>query len=163
MHFSYYQYFQLFSLLMAIACYKGLNSFKLTVLIPILVITNLVETLGANYIPLFHSKNNHFIYNIYYLVSTPFYFYLFASMLGGRRMERIRIFTLATAVELFMLVDCCFIQGWDDFNTYSALLVALACIILSCLVLARLAVRIDDETGLLQNPVFWVNALTLLF
>lgn len=163
MHIYYYQYFQMFSLLMALLCRKGLNYFGLGILIPILVITNLTETLGGNYKLFFNTPRNHFIFNIYYLISTPMYFYLFASMLGGSMIERRRLRWIAIAIEIFLVLNFCFVQGWDDFNTFSALLVAIICIILSCLVLARLTMRKDDESGLLHDPTFWINSLILLF
>src|SRR5579883_217049 len=130
MHISYYQYFQMFSLLMALFCRKGLNYFGLGILLPILVITNLTETLGNNYKLFFTAPKNHFIYNIYYLVITPMYFYLYASMLGGLMAERRRLRWIAPAIEIFLVFNFCFVQGWDDFNTFSALLVAIVFIIL---------------------------------
>jgi hypothetical protein len=91
------------------------------------------------------------------------YFYLFASMLGGSLAERRNLRWIALAIEILLIFNFCFVQGWNDFNTFSALLVAIACIILSCLVLARLTMRKDDETSLLHDPVFWINSLILLF
>jgi hypothetical protein len=163
MYLSYYQYFQLFSLLMALLCRKGLNYFGLGILLPMMVVTNLTETLGMNYKLFFTLPRNHFIYNIYYLLLTPMYFYLFASMLGGNMAERRRLRWIALAIEIFLVFNFCFVQGWNDFNTFSALLVATVCIILSCLVLARLTMRKNDEAGLLHDPSFWINSLILLF
>jgi len=148
---------------MALFCRRGLNYFGLGILLPILVITNLTETLGNNYKLFFTTPRNHFIYNIYYLVLTPMYFYLYASMLGGHMSERRRLRWIALAIEIFLIFNFCFVQGWDDFNTFSALLVAIVCIILSCLVLARLTMRKDDESTLLHDPVFWINSFILLF
>lgn len=163
MHISYYQYFQLFSLLMALLCRKGLNYFGLGILIPILVVENLTETLGMSYKLFFDLPSNHVIYNVYYIVSTPLYFYLFASLLGGNMAERRRLRWIALAVEIFLIFDFCFVQGWEDFNTFNALLVSTICIILSCIVLARLTMRKTDESSLLHDPTFWVNSLILLF
>ncbi|HVS95774.1 MAG TPA: hypothetical protein VHE54_04785 [Puia sp.] len=163
MEIKYYQYFQLFSLLMAILCRKGLNAFSLGILIPILILDNVTEILGSNYLALFHTHDNYFIYNIYFLLSTPLFFLLFARMLGGTVREKRRLLWAGAAVEVFLFVNYFFIQGWLDFDTFSAQLVSLACIILSCFVLTRLAIRKDDEGGLLQDPIFWVNAMLLLF
>src|SRR6202000_281904 len=57
----------------------------------------------------------------------------------------------------------CFVQGWQEFNTFTALLVSMICIILSCIVLARLTVRKSDDASLLHDSTFWVNSLILLF
>jgi hydrogenase-4 membrane subunit HyfE len=78
-------------------------------------------------------------------------------------MERRRLLCAGVAVEVLLLANICFVQGWGEFNTFSALVVALASIILSCLLLARLAIRKDDQPGLLRDPYFWINAMILLF
>ena len=149
---------------MALLCRKGLNYFGLGILLPMMVVTNLTETLGNNWRLFFgFLPRNHFIYNGYYLLVTPMYFYLYASMLGGNTAERRRLRWIALAIEMFLIFNFCFVQGWNDFNTFSALLVAIICIILSCLVLARLTMRKDDEAGLLHDPSFWINSLILLF
>jgi len=163
MEIKYFQYFQLFSLLMALLCRKGLNAFSLGILIPILVLDNVTEILGSNHLALFHTKGNYYIYNIYFLLSTPLFFVLFASMLDGTRRDKRRLFWTGAAVEVFLVINYFFIQGRYDVDTFSAQLISLACIILSCLVLTRLAIRKDDEGGLLHDPVFWVNAMILLF
>lgn len=163
MEIKYYQYFQLFSLLMAFVCRKGLNAFSLGIIIPILILDNVTEILGSNHLAIFHTTGNYFVYNIYYLLSTPLYFYLFAAMLDGSRRDRRRLLWTGLIIEVFLLVNYCFIQGRTEFDTFSAQLVSLACIILSCLVLTRLAIRKDDGSGLLRDPVFWVNAMILLF
>jgi hypothetical protein len=159
----YFQYFQLFSLLLAILCRKGLNHFNLGILIPILLVDNATEIVGANYTRIFHSLDNYFVYNVYYLLSTPLYLYLFAAMLKGDARERRRLFIAGVAIEAFIILNYFFIQGRLEFNTFTALLVGLTNIILSCLVLTRLAIRKADDTNLLADPYFWINAVILLF
>ena len=163
MEIKYYQYFQLFSLLLAFICRRGLNSFSIGILIPILILDNLTEFLGSNHWSVFHTKGNYFVYNIYWLLSTPLFFYLFDAMLDGSPRDRRRLLWSGIVIETFLLVNYFFIQGQVEFDSFSAQLVSLACIILSCLVLTRLAIRKDDESGLLHDPVFWINAVLLLF
>lgn len=163
MEIRYYQYFQLFSLLMALLCRKRLNAFSLGILIPILVLDNVTEFLGSNHWSIFHTKGNYYIYNIYFLLSTPLYFLLFSAMLGDARRDQRRLFWAGVTLEAFLLINYFFIQGKTDFDTFSAQVVSLAWIILSCLVLTRLAIRKDDEGSLLHDPIFWINAMILLF
>jgi hypothetical protein len=132
-------------------------------MIPLLLLDNLTEIVATNIRFLFHWDSNYLIYNIYLLLSTPLFFALFAAMLGLDKKERRRLWWGAAAIEAFILFNCFFIQRWTDFNTFSLLVVETANIILSCLVLARLAIRKDDESGLLQDPYFWINAMILLF
>ena len=163
MEIKYYQYFQLFSLLMALVCRRGLNTFSLAILIPILILDNITEIVGSNHWAIFHTRGNHFVYNIYFLLSTPLYFLLFSRMLGTAPKDRRRLFWGGLALEVFLFVNYFFIQGAVEFDTFSAQFISLACIILSCLVLTRLAIRKDDEGSLVQDPIFWINAMILLF
>lgn len=148
---------------MALLCRKGLNTFSLGVLIPILILDNITEILGSNHWVIFHTKGNHFVYNIYFLLSTPLYFILFSRMLGGGHRDRRRLLWVGVTLEVFLLINYFFIQGEIEFDTFSAQSVSLAWIILSCLVLTRLAIRKDDEGSLLHDPSFWINAMILLF
>jgi len=148
---------------MTLVCRKGLNYFGLGILLPILVLDNVTETLGNNYTLFFPLSQNHVIFNVYMLLATPMFFYLFASMLGGNMAERRRLRWIAMAVEIFLIFNICFIQGWKEFNTFSALFVSFINIILSCIVLARLTMRMNDESSLLHDPTFWINSLILLF
>jgi len=160
----YYQYVQLFSLLLAILCRKGLNFFSIGILIPILLLDNITEIIGSNFTRIFHSPDNYFVYNIYYLLSTPLYLYLFAAMLKGDAREKRRLLITGIAIELFIIVNYFCIQGRVEFNTFNALLVGTANIVLSCLVLTRLAIRKEEETKMLMvDPYFWINAMILLF
>lgn len=153
----------MFSLLLALVCRRGLNYFGLGILIPILVLDNVTETLGNNYKLFTDLSQNHVIFNVYILLSTPLFFYLFASMLGGNMAERRRLRWIALAAEVLLLINFCFVQGWKEFDTFSALFISFINIILSCIVLARLTMRKDDESSLLHDPSFWINSLILLF
>jgi hypothetical protein len=162
MRILWHQYFELFSLLVAIICARGLNNFSIGVLIPLLLMDNITEIIAINHAN-FGWQTNYFIYNIYLIFSTPLLIWLFTIMLDGNRLERRRMIWTGIVLEGFILLNYFFIQGTAEFNTYSELLIALTEIILSCLVLARLAIRRDDESGLLHDPYFWINAVTLLF
>jgi len=162
MRILWYQYFEFFSLLCALWCARGLKSFSITVFIPILLLDNLTEVVAVNHAR-FNWDTNYFIYNIYYLLSTPLYLYLFAVMLRGDRQEKRRLLGIGIAIEAFMLLDYFFIQGVMPFNTFSALLVAVMDIIFVCLILFRLTIRTDEAYFLLQDPYFWINAVLLLF
>ncbi len=157
-------YFELFSLLCAIVFARGLNSFGIGVLIPLLMLDNITELIGAN-IYHFGWKDNYFVYSIYLVLSTPLALWLFGSMLGlgGSPLQRRRYLWVCVAIQGFVLINYFFIQGPLEFDTYSFLLINTAEIVLCCLVLAKLAIRRDDQAGLLRDPYFWISASTLLF
>jgi len=159
----YFQYFQLFSLLLALLCRKGLNAFSIAVLIPILLVDNASDIIGTNYKHLFHSPDNYFVYNIYYLISTPLYLYLFTVMLKVTDRERRRIVVAGLLIEALLIANYCFIQGHLAFDSFTALLVNLTNFVFSCLVLARLAIRKEEDSRLFVDPYFWLNTMILLF
>lgn len=159
----YFQYFQIFSLLLALVCRKGLNVFSIGILIPILLVDNASDIIGANYTRIFHSPDNYFVFNIYYLLSTPLYLYLFAVMLKGDSRERRRIFLAGIVIELLIAANYLFIQGHLAFDSFTSLLVNLTNFVFSCLILTRLAMRKEEDKHLLVDPYFWINAMILLF
>jgi hypothetical protein len=162
MTFMWHQYFELFSLLCAVVFARGLNSFGIGVLIPLLLLDNVAEIIGVNFV-YFGWKDNYFVYSLYLVLSTPLVLWLFGAMLGRGAPHKNYFLWGAIAIEGFVLLNYCFIQGPFEFDTYSYLLVSTAEIVMCCLVLARLAIRKDDQAGLLRDPYFWINGTTLLF
>ena len=155
-------YFELFSLLCALIFARGLNSFGIGMLIPLLLLDNITEIVGANYYH-FGWKDNYFVYSIYLVLSTPLALWLFGSMMGGSPQQRRRYLWACIAIQGFVLINYFFVQGPYEFDTYSFLLINTVEIVLCCLVLARLAIRRDDQAGLLRDPYFWISGSTLLF
>ncbi len=86
MHIAWFEYFQILSLITAIYCWKGLKSCSLLAFIPLLVIVNATELIADNY-RAFGWSSNYRIYNLYLLLSTPFFFYLAGKMLFLTRKE----------------------------------------------------------------------------
>ena len=155
-------YFELFSLLCALIFARGLNSFGIGILIPLLLLDNITELVGANYYH-FGWKDNYFVYSLYLVLSTPLVLWLFGAMLRRSAPKNPYFVAVAISIQGFVLINYCFIQGRFEFDTYSYLLVATAEIVLCCLVLARIAIHQDDQAGLLRDPYFWINGTTLLF
>jgi hypothetical protein len=84
-------------------------------------------------------------------------------MLIGSPREKRRLLLAGATIEVFILANYFFIQGRAEFNTFTALLVSLTNIVFSCLVLTRLAIRKHEDSLLLADPYFWINAAILLF
>ena len=162
MSITWYQYFEMFSLLCAFICLRGLNTYSLGIMIPILILDNVAEFIGTNYL-LFNWKSNYLTYNIYLLLSTPLFLYLFSILLDLRSRQKIYYFGGVLLVEVLVIGNFFYLQGPLEFNTYSNLLIQASYIILSCLALARLTIGKDDDAGILQDPRFCINAMILLF
>jgi hypothetical protein len=161
MHIAWFSYFQLISLGVAIYCRKGLRACSLLAFIPLLVIVNLAELIGSNYLN-FGWKSNYFVYNIYMLVSTPFFFYLAGKMLFLTKKETIVFRIVCSLCMLLILVNYGFKQGQTEFNTYSMGLIEIMRIIFSGLCLLRLIVLDREEINFLKEPYFLINSLNLL-
>jgi hypothetical protein len=162
MTLHWFQYFQLFSLLCALFCRRGLNAFSLGIMIPILLLDNVIEIFGANW-RIFHWKNNYLVFNLYLLLSTPLFLYLFSILLHLSPRQKKGYWIGSGLLELLILINFFFYQGTQDFNTLSNLLIQTANIVLSCLALARLAISKDDGSAILQDPRFCINSMILLF
>ena len=158
----WYQYFQLFSLLCAFFCRRGLNAYSIGIMIPILLLDNGTEFVANNF-RLFHWKNNYAVGNLYLILSTPIFLYLFSIMLELKGRQKTGFFIGAIGLQLLIVANFFVYQGPTDFNTYSNLLIQATYIVLSCLALARMAVGKDGESAILQDPRFCINAMILLF
>jgi len=162
MNFAWYEYFQILCLGLAIYYQRELKSCSLQAFIPLLIIVNITEIVGMNYQD-FGWSSNYLVYNIYLLVSTPFMFYLAGKMLFLSKRESNVFRVICGLCLLLVLINFCFIQGWNRFNTYSLVLIDIMMIVFSGLCLVRLAVLDQEEVNFMKEPYFWINSLNLMF
>ncbi len=161
MHIAWFEYFQILSLCVAIYFRKELKACKLLAFIPLLIIVNCTELAGNNY-KSFGMPSNYFIYNLYLLASTPFFFYLAGKMLFLTKKEAVVFYFVCLLCMVLVIINFFFIQGPNQFNTYSLGLIEIMIIVFSGLCLVRLTVLDQNELNFLREPYFWINALNLL-
>lgn len=161
MHIAWFEYFQILSLIMAVYCRKGLKSCSLIAFIPLLVIVNATELIAENY-RVFGWSSNYRIYNLYLLLSTPFFFYLSGKMLFLTRKESIIFFIVCILCMVLVCINFGFIQGPLQFNSYSLGLIDIMIIVFSGLCLVRLTVFDQNELNFMKEPYFWINSMNLL-
>jgi len=162
MHVSWYEYFQIIALLVAIYCQKELKVRSLHAFIPLLIIVNITEIVGMNF-RAFGWSSNYLVYNIYLLVSTPLFFYLAGKMLFLSGRETLVFYVVCALCLLLVLINFCFIQGPNRFDSYSLGLIDIMMIFFSGLCLVRLAVIDQNEMNFMKERYFWINALNLMF
>src|ERR1700742_4525945 len=133
MHIIWAQYFQILSLLLSIVYSKGLRKFKISLFIPLLLIVCVTEFIGSNR-AYFGWKNNYLLYDWYLIVTLPITYYIFYRMLEYAGAVRVIFFSLGFLLLTFMLLNLFFIQGTDQFNTYSLILTEFVTTLLSLLV-----------------------------
>ena len=163
MQIAWYEYFQLICLFLAFYYRKSLAACSLSAFIPYLIIVNISELTGNNYL-VFGWTSNYNVYNIYLLLSTPFLFWLAGKMLFLTKKESVIFYSVCALCMLFVIVNLLFIQGrMGRFNTYSLGLIEILMIVFSGFCLVRLTVIDQEETNFLREPYFWINSLNLLF
>jgi hypothetical protein len=162
MHIAWYEYFQIISLVVAIYCRKGLKACSLLAFIPLLIIVNITELTAWNF-RAFGWSSNYVIYNVYLLISTPFFFYLAGKMLFLTRRETIIFYIVCILCLILIFVNFIFIQGSLAFNSYSLGLFDIMLIIFSVLCLVRLTIFDQKELNFMKEPYFWINSLNLFF
>ncbi|HVY73806.1 MAG TPA: hypothetical protein VG890_03195 [Puia sp.] len=162
MQIAWFEYFQIAALLVAIYCYRGLRACSLLAFIPLLLITNICEFTGVNYRALGWSSN-YMVYNLYLLLSTPFYFYIAGKMLFLTSKETIVFWLVCVLCLILIYANFFFIQGKGRFNTYSFVLIQIMMIVFSGLCLVRLTVLDQRELNFANEPFFWINSVNLLF
>jgi hypothetical protein len=158
---AWFEYFELLALIIAIYCWKGLKACSLIAFIPLLVIVNVSEIVAENYLH-FGWTSNYRVYNIYMLLSTPFFFYLAGKMLFLTRKEAVIYFIVCILCMILICINYGFIQGPIAFNSYSMGLVEIMIIVFSGLCLVRLTVFDQKEMNFMREPYFWINSLNLL-
>jgi hypothetical protein len=161
-HITWYAYFQILSLCVAIYCWKGLKACSLQAFIPFLIIVNVTELTAMNY-QAFGWSSNYIVYNLYLIVSTPFLFYLAGKMLFLTRKESIIFYIVCTLCMLLVVFNFIFIQGTTEFNSYSLSLIYILVIVFSGLCLVRLTITDHKELNFIKEPYFWINSLNLFF
>jgi hypothetical protein len=162
MHLAWFQYFQIVCLIAALYSYSGLRACSLLAFIPYLVIVNITEIIGINFHNAF-GGGNYPIYNVYLLVSTPFYFYVAGKMLFLTGKERAVFYLVCVLCMSLVVANYFFIQGTTRFDTYSLVLIEIMKIVFSGLGLVRLTVLDQNELNFMREPFFWINCMSLLF
>lgn len=162
MQFHLFQFAQLISLCFAIWFYRNLKGWAIAAFLPLLILIFLIEIIGNNF-QAFNWPNNYFIYDLYLLLSTPLWLYLFRQMLDLSG-TALRIFRWIAILSMsFMFMNYFFGEGMKEFNSWSLLLLMILTIVFSCLILFRISLAESLGGSLYSHPYFWINAGNLLF
>lgn len=161
MNLSYFHYFQYLSLFAALLFYRGLKSYALQWMIPLLLLVCIVETSAKN-VHWFNLKSNYVIYNIYVVLSIPLYLTIFFQLLEWKAVKKIIYFLFSTLLTAFGFLDVLIISK-GEMGIYSVMILFICQVLLSCLVLSRLAMSENREVHMLKEPHFWFAAGVIIF
>lgn len=160
-YIKYWHFFQYLALFSAIYFFKGLKIYRAAAMVPLLILVCFIETASIIVKSLGH-LNNHNLYNIFIFSSTPLYFYLFYQFLNIKeKFRKVYIYT-SVIISLSLLYNFFFFEGIFKFNTLSIILMSFFTILLSILLLFRLA-ESENYFNLSKHPYFWIAAGLLIF
>lgn len=129
-------------------------------LIPFLLISIFAE--AATPLKLIHfTKSNHWFFNLYTTFEFLFYAFLFFQVFH-KKVHRTLVLYLTTLGVLGIIVNVLFIQGMNNFHSYSYRLTLLIVIIWS-LIYFRSLMQTNLEVALVRIPMFWIATGLFLF
>jgi hypothetical protein len=148
------------SLVAVTIMYKKLHPKWMRLFLFFLLLT-FIDSLGGYMYGYYLKKSNHFIENIYLLISFSFYFFLFYKTLDTKK-YKIIITAFFTIFLLCAFLDLFFINGFYYFNTYSSSVGSIL-IILSCLIYFSHLFTSDRLLNYFRTPMFWISTGLLFF
>lgn len=162
MQLEIHHYVQIISLVAVIYYWRSLRPNNLEGFLLIIPISLATELIGK-YVRSIGWPNNYAVYNIYLMLTTPCWMYVFGRMLDLKGRAAQVYIALSVLIVALVVGNYFFFQGSKVFNNYSIILLMLASIAFSALNLFRLAFISDLRLPLTRQPLFWINAVVLLF
>ncbi len=155
-------YFEMLSLLVSILCYKSIKQTKMVYFIPFLLLTIIVEFIGYLSVTYGIKNRNYWLYNIFNLIEFIFYAYLFA---GNYQIKFLRLLAYLSmpVLILFSCINYIYIQGSEDFHTYTLLLGSFFMVFFCCCFFYEWVLPEQIAQNLLIQPFFWICVGLLLF
>lgn len=155
-------FFEMLSLVIAIFCYTALKQTKMVYFIPFLLLTVIVEFVGYLAVTYGIKNRNYWIYNIFNLIEFLFYAYLFAS---NFQLKFLRLLAYASmpVLILFSSLNYIYIQGSENFHTYTLLLGSFFMVFFCCCFFYEWVLPEQITQNLIRQPFFWICVGLLLF
>lgn len=150
----------LISLLAVIVFYRKLQPKWLQLFFYFLLFTLLVEV-GSAFYSYYLKKSNHFIINIFSLVSFGFYFLFFYKTFVTKNAKKI-LCIISLPYIVFSFCDVVFIEGFYYFNIYS-FCVGSILIVLCCLLYFKQLFAANELINYFRLPMFWISTGLLFF
>ncbi|MEO6682912.1 MAG: hypothetical protein ABIN48_08800 [Ginsengibacter sp.] len=162
MELSYFNYFQYAALISSLIFFKGLRRYQASAMIPLMLVVCIVETLSKILKAYYGFTNNHFLYNIYIVSSTPLYFYMFYNFLDPKGKFKKIYVGVSLSVTILFFYNLFFFEGFFRFNTLAIIFQQFFTTLLSVFLLFRLATS-QAYFKLSSHPYFWIAAGILIF
>ena len=158
----WYNYLEFLSFLLAAIFFSDLKKFKLGGYLPYLFLVCITELTASN-IEVFGLTNNHFVYDIFIVISSAITINIYYHLIDYKGLAKKIYLILSVSVIVFMLIDMFLIEGFVVYDTYNNTINAFIAIIVASLLLVKLFVDDSTNTRLTDNPYFWLCAGTIVF
>lgn len=151
---------QIISFVVCLSLFRTLKSTNLRFFLPFLLLTIVVELVGSWSIR--NGIRNYMMYNLFTGFEFVFYAFLF------NRHFKLRIYKNLSAYFipfycLAVFINLSYIQGPNNFHTYTFLLGSFFIVIFCCLFFYESVLPDQLENQLTKQPFFWVCTGLLLF
>ena len=161
MEVNYYHYFQFLSFVVALICFSNLKRFSLGLLPYLLFVVCITELLAAN-CEMLGFSSNYKIYSTYFVISTALYFMIFNKIIHWKKRAKHVYHFVAFATVLFSLIDYFYLEA-GSFVRYTMTVTLILHIVLSCILLAEIAMDDNRQIRMITEPYFWFASGLLLF
>ncbi len=151
---------QILSFIVCILLYKTLKSTELRFFLPFLFLTIFVELLGSWYVS--HGIRNYLMYNVFTAFEFIFYAFLFYKHFKLKGFKKAALFFIPFYI-LCVTINVSFIQGPNNFHTYTFLLGSFFIVTFCCLFFYESVLPDHLDNALTKQPFFWVCTGLLLF
>lgn len=121
-----------------------------------------VDTLGKLVIEKNWMTENYFLANLYFVLTTPLFLYVFYQQLHMSEKQQRLYKALSLLIVAGFLYNLLLGEGFNRLNILTIVLQQFINVLLSCMLLFNMAVR-DDYFLLSREPMFWISAGILIF
>ena len=156
-----FNYAEIFALLVSLACIVWLYQTRYMYFVPYLLMTVCAEFagryLGQKHLYILNVR----VYNITTVIEFLFFYYLFFRGIKNERFKKI-ILSLSVLYLLCAVVNTVFIQGFDQWSSYTMLIGTIIIIIFVFLFFYD-AFDNNEPINLAKEPMFWISMGIFLF
>ena len=148
------------SFLICVLLYRALKSSSLRYFLPFLLLTLFVEMLGYWSIKI--GVRNYMMFNVFTTIEFLFYAFLFFKNFKLKIFKKIALFFIPLYI-VAVAINLLFIQGTNNFHTYTFLLGSFFIVTFCCLFFYESVLPDYLDNALTKQPFFWVCTGLLLF
>lgn len=161
MELIYYQYTQIASVLSGLIFLRFLRNEKMVYFLLLCIVGTTID-ITSTWVRQLGYASNHFVLNYYPMISIAIVFMAFYQHLNLSKRSRMVYFIVAIVASGAGLLNYLFWEGMLKMNIFSQIFYHFFCILLSCTLLFKMAMR-EDYFTFTGEPVFWVASGMLIF